>query len=62
MVFVPAQINSRFIISEKAFLQYKVINEGTGEVDLFHTQVPPNHRGKGIAKLLAKVGKNVNLK
>ncbi|XP_013414864.2 protein NATD1-like [Lingula anatina] len=37
---------------DKALLQYDIIRDGF--YDLYHTEVPPVFRGKGIAKLLAK--------
>ncbi|KAK6178551.1 hypothetical protein SNE40_013317 [Patella caerulea] len=37
---------------EKAMLQYEFIKPNI--VDLYHTEVPPVFRGKGIAKILAK--------
>ncbi|KAL7641907.1 UNVERIFIED_CONTAM: hypothetical protein RMT77_007781 [Armadillidium vulgare] len=39
---------------DKAHLQYEVINNATGDVDLLHTEVPQSFRGKGVAKILAK--------
>ena len=35
-----------------ALLQYQVVSPGTYE--LYHTEVPPEFRGKGIAKVIAK--------
>ena len=40
-------------LAEKAVLQYSWVKPDTA--DLFHTEVPPVFRGKGIAKYLAKV-------
>ena len=37
----------------KAFLQYRWISSDIA--DLYHTEVPAVFRGKGVAKLLAKV-------
>ncbi|XP_022087064.1 protein NATD1-like isoform X2 [Acanthaster planci] len=39
--------------SEKAVLEYEVL--GPDIVNLYHTGVPVSQRGKGIAKVLAKV-------
>lgn len=36
-------------------MQYEVIDNATGDVDLTHTEVPQSFRGKGVAKILAKV-------
>ncbi|KAK7083024.1 hypothetical protein SK128_028252 [Halocaridina rubra] len=52
------QENKEFYISlgnEKAFLQYDIIDEEAGLVDLQHTVVPDAYRGQGIAKVLAKI-------
>jgi predicted GNAT family acetyltransferase len=35
-----------------ALLQYQVVSPGTYE--LYHAEVPPEFRGKGIAKVIAK--------
>ena len=40
-------------LGENAVIDYRWINNSV--VDLYHTEVPPLHRGKGIAQLLAKV-------
>ncbi|KAK7078789.1 Protein natd1 [Halocaridina rubra] len=51
------QENKEFYIklgNEKAFLQYDIIDEEAGSVDLQHTVVPDAYRGQGIAKVLAK--------
>jgi len=40
-------------LGENAVIEYRWINNSV--VDLYHTEVPPSHRGKGIAQLLAKV-------
>jgi len=40
-------------LGENAVIEYRWINNSV--VDLYHTEVPPLHRGKGIAQLLAKV-------
>ena len=36
---------------KKAFLQYEPTEE---KVDLWHTEVPPEYRGKGVAGILAE--------
>ena len=42
-----------WLVSDKAYLQYSL--EEDGSVDLWTTEVPPAHRNKGVAKLLAQV-------
>eukprot|EP01098_Paradermamoeba_levis_P009014 TRINITY_DN3728_c0_g2_i1.p1 TRINITY_DN3728_c0_g2~~TRINITY_DN3728_c0_g2_i1.p1 ORF type:complete len:135 (-),score=35.61 TRINITY_DN3728_c0_g2_i1:134-538(-) len=39
--------------TDKAVLEY---DEREGELDFYHTEVPPQYRGKGIAEVLAKAG------
>ena len=51
-------INCLMLAGEKlvdgaAILEYRWIRDGVA--DLFHTEVPTAYRGKGIAKILAKV-------
>ena len=41
------------ILGENAVIEYKWIEDSV--VDLYHTYVPPSHRGRGVAQLLAKV-------
>lgn len=41
--------------SDKAYLQYDILDPKTKAVDLQHTVVPEAFRGQGIAKVLAKV-------
>ena len=43
-------------ITERAYLQYSQIRPNL--VDLEHTVVPEQHRGHGVAKVLAKVNSN----
>jgi len=40
------------LLGENAVIEYRWIEDSV--VDLYHTEVPPAHRGKGLAKLLAK--------
>ena len=41
------------LVDGAAILEYRWISDGVAE--LFHTEVPTSYRGKGIAKILAKV-------
>lgn len=43
----------------KAVLQYE--NEGHNTMNMYHTQVPTEYRGQGIARHLAKVSAIVKL-
>lgn len=38
----------------EAFLQYSLT--AGGALDLYHTEVPPSHRGQGLGAVLAEVG------
>ena len=40
---------------EKAVLQYQLLGEKQGIMDLYHTGVPESQRGKGVAGQLVKV-------
>jgi len=41
------------ILGDSAVIEYRWI--GDSVVDLYHTEVPPSYRGKGLAQLLTKV-------
>ena len=41
------------ILGENAVIEYRWIEDSV--VDLYHTEVPLSHRGKGLAQLLTKV-------
>jgi len=41
------------ILGESAVIKYRWI--GDSVVDLYHTEVPPSYRGKGLAQLLTRV-------
>jgi len=41
------------ILGENAVIEYRWVDDSV--VDLYHTEVPPSYRGKGLAQLLAKV-------
>jgi hypothetical protein len=46
-----------FFVSDVAFIQYDKFDS---ILDYNETQVPPAFRGKGIAKILAKVNGDIN--
>jgi len=41
------------VLGENAVIEYRWIEDSV--VDLYHTEVPPSHRGKGLAQMLTKV-------
>jgi len=46
-------VNIVLISGKNAVIEYSWIEDSV--IDLYHTEVPPSHRGRGLAQLLAKV-------
>jgi predicted GNAT family acetyltransferase len=53
LIFLPLPIVVSFLLAAPAVIDYAIVKDNV--IDLYHTEVPPEFQGKGIAKVLAIV-------
>ena len=48
-------------VGEQAVLEYSRLEDDGPALDLYHTEVPPSQRGKGLGGVLAEVSRDYHM-